>query len=891
MADPASPEFLGAGAARPRAVWSSSIAEFAIAKCTLPLATTAPFLWRGLDYNVVVESGKIESSAFGGLMRPLWTFHCRATAIPIAAALLLTAITFSSSVASEGARLFRQRNAVGAVQSTRGEAIPLSVPDDAYWSDRFGTPGPGWVNAMTTYQGDLIVGGYFEYCDGQPAGGISRWDGTTWHALGGGVRPASVSALCIYQEELIVGGGFDVVDGTPAGGVARWNGATWSSMGTLTDVYDLQEHGGVLHAASANGAYSWNGSGWTLLLNGYFYDLLVFDTQLVAIGFFDIAGTPAEVAAWNGVSWTILANETDLWANRGVVYQGELYVGGEFDTIDGISVHGLARWTGSTWESVSPGSGPNTVFDLQVHDDRLVVLGALSAVPGQPAGRVATWDGVNWDMLGDFASGGGGALCGWSWNGALHVGGSFRIAGSKAVWGLTRWSGSDWVTVGPLTQRGVNGAIQEFTQWNSQVVAMGTFTAAGDAVCLDGLATFDGADWSPLPMPPGSLGSVFARLYALGTWQGDLVVGGRFTQFAGQSINGVVAWNGSAWQGFGDGLNAEPLTFATYEGDLVAAGCFTASGAQPLARVARWNGTAWQPMGGGFNDDVRTLRVHGGQLFAGGAFTASGANPVSYLAVWDGAAWQPVGGGVNGGVNALEDYAGELIAAGAFTTAGGQPASRIARWNGLNWSPLGAGFNLSIVCLQSYGGELYAARQGNPFLTAQPAAESAAIARWNGSSWSTLGSGMTAGNVYPFGPRIYAMAVHAGHLYLGGDFAGAGYKPAAYVTRWELPGPSGVAETPRPVRVSLAAWPNPARGPVTLRVELPQPGPITLEIVDVQGRRVRRLVTMSLPPGTHLLTWDGRDDAGREAAPGVYFARLATGAGSSSTRVIRVRSG
>ena len=36
-------------------------------------------------------------------------------------------------------------------------------------------------------------------------------------------------------------------------------------------------------------------------------------------------------------------------------------------------------------------------------------------------------------------------------------------------------------------------------------------------------------------------------------------------------------------------------------------------------------------------------------------------------------------------------------------------------------------------------------------------------------------------------------------------------------------------------------------------------------------QRIRRLATAFLPAGAHRAHWDGRDEAGREAASGVYL--------------------
>jgi flagellar hook assembly protein FlgD len=55
-----------------------------------------------------------------------------------------------------------------------------------------------------------------------------------------------------------------------------------------------------------------------------------------------------------------------------------------------------------------------------------------------------------------------------------------------------------------------------------------------------------------------------------------------------------------------------------------------------------------------------------------------------------------------------------------------------------------------------------------------------------------------------------------------------------------------------------------------------------LDIFDVQGRLVRRLLKSELAAGPHEARWDGRDEHGRKAPAGSYYLRLtAKGAGSA----------
>ncbi len=82
---------------------------------------------------------------------------------------------------------------------------------------------------------------------------------------------------------------------------------------------------------------------------------------------------------------------------------------------------------------------------------------------------------------------------------------------------------------------------------------------------------------------------------------------------------------------------------------------------------------------------------------------------------------------------------------------------------------------------------------------------------------------------------------------------------------------------------------NPARADVALRLDLPEAENVRLEVIDIVGRRVRRLQHGRLDAGEHEVRWDGRDDEGARIAPGVYFVRAATDHGTRNARVVYLR--
>ena len=101
--------------------------------------------------------------------------------------------------------------------------------------------------------------------------------------------------------------------------------------------------------------------------------------------------------------------------------------------------------------------------------------------------------------------------------------------------------------------------------------------------------------------------------------------------------------------------------------------------------------------------------------------------------------------------------------------------------------------------------------------------------------------------------------------------------------------PSGVAENRPAVPFALSLRRNPSSGPLELRLGLPRPQRVELRIMDIQGRLVWATETPTLGAGYHRVHWEGTDQAGRQAGPGVYWAIVRAGEEQRSQKVIRIR--
>jgi hypothetical protein len=89
---------------------------------------------------------------------------------------------------------------------------------------------------------------------------------------------------------------------------------------------------------------------------------------------------------------------------------------------------------------------------------------------------------------------------------------------------------------------------------------------------------------------------------------------------------------------------------------------------------------------------------------------------------------------------------------------------------------------------------------------------------------------------------------------------------------------SAVGEDVLPAsRILLRNVPNPFNPTTRIMYELPEAGPASLCIYDLQGRLVRKLVSDWRGTGPQQEIWNGRDDSGNPCSSGIYIYRLQAG--------------
>jgi len=99
-----------------------------------------------------------------------------------------------------------------------------------------------------------------------------------------------------------------------------------------------------------------------------------------------------------------------------------------------------------------------------------------------------------------------------------------------------------------------------------------------------------------------------------------------------------------------------------------------------------------------------------------------------------------------------------------------------------------------------------------------------------------------------------------------------------------------VADVSSPMPMNLAQnVPNPFNPKTTISFELARSGMVLLEVFETSGRRVRTLAQGVRVPGAYEVTWDGKDDLGKDLPSGMYLYTLRTNEGTVSRKMMLLK--
>lgn len=303
-----------------------------------------------------------------------------------------------------------------------------------------------------------------------------------------------------------------------------------------------------------------------------------------------VAAFDEATATWSPLGTGVVQGQA---LHLAVLPNGELIVGGQLSSIDGVAVNHIARWNGSTWSPLGNGV-PGYVRSMKVAPNGDLVV---------HAGTVERWNGSTWTSLGAVALG----KLAFAANGDILVG-----TGA----GIVRWDGSAWVAHAP----GMDAVHNLATMPNGNLFGAGHLVGQP----FDNLhfAEWNGSSWTPLGPAWGFPFGMTAISDILFLPNGDPVACGQymFLPISPLTANvGLYRWNGATWSAFST-TSASPRTATfTPTGKLFVAFSFGLEVHQttcPAPVVAAGNGC---PGSGGANALVVEDRA-----WLGGTFRSRG---------------------------------------------------------------------------------------------------------------------------------------------------------------------------------------------------------------------------------------------------------------------------
>lgn len=300
--------------------------------------------------------------------------------------------------------------------------------------------------------------------------------------------------------------------------------------------------------------------------------------------------------------WEVYGEGINGPVNAMIVFQDELFVGGQFTSAGGVSVNNIAKWDGLKFESVGEGI-TGIIYAMVIFNDELYAAGNFNSFY-----NIRKWNGSSWSktfVTSNYPT----ILSLATFNNKLYLGGKV----------LEEWDG---INQPPLvTDPFENRKIYSLCVFDSKLYIGGVLKASSgfgspnlEALNANGLTnsfTFDDLGVTAL--------FVFAnKLFIAGPYNEIFeMINSEFKAVANYGNLGVVH------------------TLSKFKSDLIAGGYFSSiEGGRKSNNIAKWDGNTWIKMGAGVNGAVYTTAEYKNKLYVGGLFTSAGGLSTNNIATW-----------------------------------------------------------------------------------------------------------------------------------------------------------------------------------------------------------------------------------------------------------------
>jgi hypothetical protein len=527
----------------------------------------------------------------------------------------------------------------------------------------------------------------------------------------------------VYQDELYVYGQFNTGNGAPpnCNGIAKLNpiANAWipstpdpsnALVGQISSITSSAVVAGVLYIGSADATRPlawlsgpngvWNlqpvqgGSGLqpstinamspdldgrSVVLGGTASFDFILPTSAMRLASWDRAGnriTPIGAAGFSdaGLGYPFI--------NTAVVWNDNLYLGGNFGGVGTQRGRTLARWDGTDLTPV-PGAPTGEIARLFVGENggALFSAGASTPLVRSSGGAFAS---LTDSAGGTYGSGVSSVSSLVDFGGSIVVGGNFSGSGGRPSY-IMRRNGSTWAGLGPDSP---NNAVTAMTTWSHPsiaggvplLVATGSFTQIGTLAAR--VAAWDGTSWRALGQPSFASGFGSSPPVAILNNNGELYWIAYIVQFGGVSTYPIA-------------LRYDPTTDRWMD----------------LPRPV-------EPVASGFGQPSSAIAASG-SLWITSNYTQPGVSgAVVSLLRWDGTQWTGYGGaaGLSAQVNSVAFFRGDPVITGLFGTVGA--TTTFPGVTSVGWARLALGGEPPVVSQQPTNLTLCSGGTANYFVAA-----------------------------------------------------------------------------------------------------------------------------------------------------------------------------
>lgn len=291
----------------------------------------------------------------------------------------------------------------------------------------------------------------------------------------------------------------------------------------------------------------------------------------------------------------------------------------------------------------------------------------------------------------------------------------------------------------------VSGVIRKIIQDKTgHIYIGGTFKTVGNVVA-NGVAMWDGSQWSALADTPENNGLYFMEMDSAGHLY--ITVSVNVSEY--YSTHKIYCWDGLSWTSLGVANGAIAGMLIDSNDNLYVGGNFDKIGESYLDKIGVWNGVSWTDLGNGLGmageGGVIDLELDStGRLYVGGYFQLSSGSTVHDVYYRDGASWHSINPPFTNTFYLQEivlDENDRLYALAAYDTNVVKSVNNILRWDPREndgsgaWSQLGDGPSCQI-------GVITVTKDGGIYSYCEELDSEGyyyRIMHWDGISWSEIG--------------------------------------------------------------------------------------------------------------------------------------------------------